>query len=128
MSKPVSLTDAHRVAFIFLYFASETDQKLASEEMIVISDKIENCINESLKKVDNLNLWNIITESLNWFNALSLNDKQITFYQLMDFLKVNFSDNQKSRILEDLKVLAKSDGIFLEAEKALIDKSAELLN
>ncbi|MAJ43361.1 MAG: hypothetical protein CMF96_01270 [Candidatus Marinimicrobia bacterium] len=128
MSKPVSLTDAHRVAFIFLYFASETDQKLASEEMIVISDKIENCINESLKKVDNLNLWNIITESLNWFNALSLNDKQITFYQLMDFLKVNFSDNQKNRILEDLKVLAKSDGIFLEAEKALIDKSAELLN
>ena len=128
MSKPVNLTDAHRVAFIFLYFASETDQQLASEEMIVISEKIDNCLNNKMNENEKLNSWDIVSESLNWFTSLSVKDKTITYHQLMEYLKENFSDEQKTCILEDLKVLAKSDGVFLEAEKVLIDKSAELLN
>ena len=128
MSKPVNLTDAHRVAFIFLYFASETDQQLASEEMIVISEKIDNCLNNKINQNEKLNSWDILTESLNWFNSISVKDKEIVYHQLMVYLRDSFTANQKSCLLEDLKVLAHSDGVFLEAEKVLIDKSAELLN
>lgn len=128
MSKPISMTNAHRVAFIFLYFATETDQQLASEEMMVISEKIENCLNKKMNAGEKLNSWDIVTESLNWFTSLSVKDKEIVYHQLMEHLKNNFTTDQKSCVLEDLKVLAKSDGVFLEAEKVLIDKSAELLN
>lgn len=128
MSKPVNVTDAHRVAYLFLYFATETDQQLASEEMIVISEKIDNCLNKKMNGNEKLNSWDIVSESLNWFTSLSVKDKTVVYHQLMEFLKDNFTDAQKACVLEDLKVLAKSDGVFLEAEKALIDKSAELLN
>ena len=128
MSKPVNLTDAHRVAFIFLYFASETDQQLASEEMIVISEKIDNCLNNKINQNEKLNSWDIVTESLNWFNSISVKDKEIVYHQLMVYLRDSFTTDQKSCLLEDLKVLAHSDGVFLEAEKVLIDKTTELLN
>lgn len=128
MSKPVNLTDAHKVAFIFLYFASETDQQLAYEEMIVISEKIDNCLNNKINQNEKLNSWDILTESLNWFNSISVKDKEIVYHQLMVYLRDSFTTDQKSCLLEDLKVLAHSDGVFLEAEKVLIDKSAELLN
>lgn len=128
MSKPISMTNAHRVAYIFLYFATETDQQLASEEMIVISEKIDNCLDKNMDEKQNLSSWDIVSESLNWFNSLSTNDKTIVYHQLMEYLKTNFTDNQKACVLDDLKVLAKSDGVFLEAEKVLIDKSTELLN
>ena len=128
MSKPMNLTDAHRVSFIFLYFATETDQQLASEEMIVISEKIDNFLNNKMQENEKLNSWDIVTESLNWFTSLSVKDKEEVYHQLMAHLKDNFTTDQKSSVLEDLKVLAHSDGVFLEAEKVLIDKSAELLN
>ena len=128
MSEPVNMTNAHRVAYIFLYFATETDQQLASEEMIVISEKIDNCLDKNLDEKQNLSSWDIVSESLNWFTSLSVKDKTIVYHQLMEYLKTNFTDNQKACVLDDLKVLAKSDGVFLEAEKVLIDKSTELLN
>ena len=128
MSKPVNVTDAHRVAYLFLYFATETDQQLASEEMIIISEKIDNYLNNKMNENQMLNSWDIVTESLNWFNSLSVKDKDIVYHQLMAYLSDNFAIDQKSCFLEDLKVLAHSDGVFLEAEKVLIDKSAELLN
>ena len=55
MSKPVNINDAHRVAFIFLYFATETDNKLATEELMVISDKIEHYITDEYKIKTQLN-------------------------------------------------------------------------
>ena len=128
MSKPFNVTDAHRVAYLFLYFATETDQQLASEEMIIISEKIDNYLNNKMNENQKLNSWDIVTESLNWFNSLSVKDKDIVYHQLMAYLSDNFATDQKSCFLEDLKVLAHSDGVFLEAEKVLIDKSAELLN
>ena len=128
MSKPVNVTDAHRVAYLFLYFATETDQQLASEEMIIISEKIDNYLNNKMNENEKLNSWDIVTESLNWFTSLSVKDKEVVYHQLMAYLKDNFTTDQKSCVLEDLKVLAHSDGVFLEAEKVLIDKSAELLN
>ena len=128
MSEPVNMTNAHRVAYIFLYFATETDQQLASEEMIVISEKIDNCLDKNMDEKQNLSSWDIVSESLNWFTSLSVKDKTIVYHQLMEYLKTNFTDNQKACVLDDLKVLAKSDGVFLEAEKVLIDKSTELLN
>ena len=127
MSEPVNMTNAHRVAYIFLYFATETDQQLASEEMIVISEKIDNCLDKNMDEKQNLSSWDIVSESLNWFTSLSVKDKTIVYHQLMEYLKTNFTDNQKACVLDDLKVLAKSDGVFLEAEKVLIDKSTELL-
>jgi len=128
VSEPVNMTNAHRVAYIFLYFATETDQQLASEEMIVISEKIDNCLDKNMDEKQNLSSWDIVSESLNWFTSLSVKDKTIVYHQLMEYLKTNFTDNQKACVLDDLKVLAKSDGVFLEAEKVLIDKSTELLN
>ena len=128
MSKPVNMTNAHRVAYVFLYFATETDQQLASEEMIVISEKIDNCLDKNMDEKQNLSSWDIVSESLNWFTSLSVKDKTIVYHQLMEYLKTNFTDNQKACVLDDLKVLAKSDGVFLEAEKVLIDKSTELFN
>ena len=128
MSKPINITNAHRVAYLYLYFATETDQQLASEEMMVISDKVENFLNKNMDINKNLNSWDIVSETLNWFNSLSATDKTINYQKLIETLKENFNDEQKACFLNDLKELAKSDGVFLEAEKVLIDKSAELLS
>ena len=94
MSEPVNMTNSHRVAYIFLYFATETDQQLASEEMIVISEKIDNCLDKNMDEKQNLSSWDIVSESLNWFNSLSVKDKDIVSHQLMAYLSDNFTTDQ----------------------------------
>tara|TARA_B100000941_G_C28470564_1_gene536188 strand:- start:521 stop:907 length:387 start_codon:yes stop_codon:yes gene_type:complete len=128
MSKPVNVNDAHRVAFIFLYFATETDNKLANEELMVISDKIEDYINDEYKTKTQLNSWQVVTETLNWYTGLSSENKKNTFSKLILSLKRNFTESQKEYLIKDLNILADSDGEFLDTEKKLIQKSLELLN
>ena len=128
MSKPVNINDAHRVAFIFLYFATETDNKLATEELMVISDKIEDYITEEYKTKTQLNSWQVVTETLNWYTGLSSENKKNTFSKLILSLKKNFTESQKEYLIKDLNILADSDGEFLDTEKKLIQKSLELLN
>ena len=128
MSKPVNINDAHRVAFIFLYFATETDNKLATEELMVISDKIEDYITEEYKIKTQLNSWQVVTETLNWYTGLSSENKKNTFSKLILSLKRNFTESQKEYLIKDLNILADSDGEFLDTEKKLIQKSLELLN
>ena len=128
MSKPVNINDAHRVAFIFLYFATETDNKLATEELMVISDKIEDYITEEYKTKTQLNSWQVVTETLNWYTGLSSENKKNTFSKLILSLKRNFTESQKKYLIKDLNILADSDGEFLDTEKKLIQKSLELLN
>ena len=128
MSKPVNINDAHRVAFIFLYFATETDNKLATEELMVISDKIEDYITEEYKTKTQLNSWQVVTETLNWYTGLSSENKKNTFSKLILSLKRNFTESQKEYLIKDLNILADSDGEFLDTEKKLIQKSLELLN
>ena len=128
MSKPVNINDAHRVAFIFLYFATETDNKLATEELMVISDKIEDYITDEYKTKTQLNSWQVVTETLNWYTGLSSENKKNTFSKLILSLKRNFTESQKEYLIKDLNILADSDGEFLDTEKKLIQKSLELLN
>ena len=128
MSKPVNINDAHRVAFIFLYFATETDNKLATEELMVISDKIEDYITDEYKTKTQLNSWQVVTETLNWYTGLSSENKKNTFSKLILSLKRNFTESQKKYLIKDLNILADSDGEFLDTEKKLIQKSLELLN
>ncbi|MED5475248.1 MAG: hypothetical protein VX770_04390 [Candidatus Neomarinimicrobiota bacterium] len=128
MSKPVNINDAHRVAFIFLYFATETDNKLATEELMVISDKIEDYITDEYKIKTQLNSWQVVTETLNWYTGLSSENKKNTFSKLILSLKRNFTESQKEYLIKDLNILADSDGEFLDTEKKLIQKSLELLN
>ena len=128
MSKPVNINDAHRVAFIFLYFATETDNKLATEELMVISDKIEDYITDEYKIKTQLNSWQVVTETLNWYTGLSSENKKNTFSKLILSLKRNFTESQKEYLIKDLNILADSDGEFLDTEKKLIQKSFELLN
>lgn len=128
MSKPVNINDAHRVAFIFLYFATETDNKLATEELMVISDKIEDYITDEYKIKTQLNSWQVVTETLNWYTGLSSENKKNTFSKLILSLKRNFTESQKEYLIKDLNILADSDGEFLDKEKKLIQKSLELLN
>ena len=128
MSKPVNINDAHRVAFIFLYFATETDNKLATEELMVISDKIEDYITEEYKTKTQLNSWQVVTETLNWYTGLSSENKKNTFSKLILSLKRNFTESQKEYLIKDLNILADSDGEFLDTEKKLIQKSLELLS
>ena len=128
MSKPVNINDAHRVAFIFLYFATETDNKLATEELMVISDKIEDYITEEYKIKTQLNSWQVVTETLNWYTGLSSENKKNTFSKLILSLKRNFTESQKKYLIKDLNILADSDGEFLDTEKKLIQKSLELLS
>ena len=128
MSKPVNINDAHRVAFIFLYFATETDNKLATEELTVISDKIEDYITDEYKTKTQLNSWQVVTETLNWYTGLSSENKKNTFSKLILSLKKNFTESQKEYLIKDLNILADSDGEFLDTEKKLIQKSLELLN
>ena len=128
MSKPVNINDAHRVAFIFLYFATETDNKLATEELMVISDKIEDYITEEYKTKTQLNSWQVVTETLNWYTGLSSENKKNTFSKLILSLKKNFTESQKEYLIKDLNILADSDGEFLDTEKKLIQKSLELLS
>ena len=128
MSKPININDAHRVAFIFLYFATETDNKLATEELMVISDKIEDYITEEYKIKTQLNSWQVVTETLNWYTGLSSENKKNTFSKLILSLKRNFTESQKEYLIKDLNILADSDGEFLDTEKKLIQKSLELLN
>lgn len=128
MSKPVNINDAHRVAFIFLYFATETDNKLATEELMVISDKIEDYITEEYKIKTQLNSWQVVTETLNWYTGLSSENKKNTFSKLILSLKRNFTESQKEYLIKDLNILADSDGEFLDTEKKLIQKSLELLS
>ena len=123
MSKPVNINDAHRVAFIFLYFATETDNKLATEELMVISD-----ITDEYKIKTQLNSWQVVTETLNWYTGLSSENKKNTFIKLILSLKRNFTESQKEYLIKDLNILADSDGEFLDTEKKLIQKSLELLN
>lgn len=128
MSKPVNINDAHRVAFIFLYFATETDNKLATEELMVISDKIEDYITDEYKTKTQLNSWQVVTETLNWYTGLSSENKKNTFSKLILSLKRNFTESQKEYLIKDLNILADSDGEFLDTEKKLIQKSLELLS
>ena len=128
MSKPVNINDAHRVAFIFLYFATETDNKLATEELMVISDKIEDYITDEYKIKTQLNSWQVVTETLNWYTGLSSENKKNTFSKLILSLKRNFTESQKEYLIKDLNILADSDGEFLDTEKKLIQKSLELLS
>ena len=127
MHTPNEITIAHQIAFLYLYFASETDKRLASEEMMTISDKIENCLNKNINKGNSLNAWDIVSESLNWFTSLNPIQKEENYIKIMDYFRDKFTDKQKSCIVEDLKEIAKSDGIVLDAEKKLIKKSAEML-
>ena len=128
MSKPVNINDAHRVAFIFLYFATETDNKLATEELMVISDKIEDFITDEYKIKTQLNSWQVVTETLNWYTGLSSENKKNTFSKLILSLKRNFTESQKEYLIKDLNILADSDGEFLDTERKLIQKSLELLS
>ena len=127
MHTPNEITIAHRIALLYLYFASETDKQLASEEMMTISDKIENFLNNNINKENSLNAWDIVSESLNWFTSLNPIQKEENYIKIMDYFRDKFTDEQKSCIVEDLKEIAKSDGIVLDAEKKLIKKSAEML-
>ncbi|MBC8197058.1 MAG: hypothetical protein H8E60_04135 [Candidatus Marinimicrobia bacterium] len=126
MQTPKNITKAHQLAFVYLFFASETDQQLASNEMLTISDKIENCLNKNTEI--ELNCWDIVSESLNWITSLNPQQKVENYNKIMDLFKIEFSNEQKNCLIEDLKEIAKSDGVVLEAEKKLITKSSELLN
>ena len=123
MHTPSKITDSHRIAYYYLYIAVETDKQLASSEMMLITKKIENYISSS----DNLNAWDIVGESLNWFNSLNPTQKEECFYSVISHFNKKFSKNQKLCILKDLKELAKSDGVVVEAEKDLIHKTEKLL-
>ena len=127
MHTPNEITIAHQIAFLYLYFASETDKQLASEEMMTISDKIENFLNKNINEGYSLNAWDIVSESLNWFTSLNPQQKEENYIKIMDYFREKFTDEQKSCIIEDLKEIAKSDGIVLDVENKLIKKSAEIL-
>ena len=94
--------------------------------LLTISDKIENCLikNTEIK----LNGWDIVSESLNWITSLNPHQKIENYNKIMDLFRIEFSNEQKTCLIEDLKEIAKSDGVVLEAEKKLITKSSELLN
>lgn len=128
MHTPGEITNAHRVAFFYLYFATETDKQLASSEMMVISDKIENCLKKrNEEEGENLNAWDIVAESLNWYTSMSPIQKEECFSTIIAHFRDTFSDDDKSCILSDLKEIAKSDGVVLEVETDLIQKTEKLL-
>jgi uncharacterized tellurite resistance protein B-like protein len=125
MQQPIKMTDAHKIAFIYLYFAIESDQKLAPQEMLIISDKIEICLDDNMEI--KLNAWDIVSESLNWIYSLTTESKDENYNRIMDEFNDQFSQKQKLCIIEDLKEIAKADGVVLEAEKKLIQKSVDKL-
>ena len=128
MHTPSDITNAHRVAFFYLYFATETDKQLASSEMMVISNKIENYLKKrNNEESGNLNAWDIVAESLNWYTSMSPVQKEECFSTTTAHFRVNFSKDDKSCILSDLKEIAKSDGVVLEVEQELIHKTEKLL-
>ena len=101
MQTPKEITKAHQIAFIYLFFATETDQQLASNEMVVISNKVENCLTENAEF--KFNSWNIVSESLNWFTSLTSTQKIENYNKIMDLFRIELSDEQKSCLIEDLK-------------------------
>ena len=127
MHPPKEITNAHQIAFIYLYFATETDKKLTTEEMMTISDKIENILIGNINKGSNLNAWDILSESLNWYTSLNLYQKEENYIKIMEIFRENLTKEQKACIILDLKEIAKSDGIVLEAEETLIKKSEKML-
>ena len=127
MHKPKNITTTHQIAFIYLYFASETDKQLATEEMMMISNKVENWINKDVNNSLKLNAWDILSESLNWLSSLTPSQKETEFILIFDSFKEQCSSSQKITIIEDLKEISKSDGVVLEAEKKLIEKSSDML-
>ena len=125
---PDEITIAHRIAFFYLYFATETDKQLAPSEMMAISEKVENCINKNNDDTcQNLNAWDIVAESLNWYTSLNPLQKEESFSTVTTFFKEHLSKDEKSCILSDLHEIAKSDGVIIEAENDLIQKTEKLL-
>ena len=102
MHTPNEITIAHQIAFLYLYFASETDKQLASEEMKIISDKIENCLNKNINEGNSLNAWDIVSESLNWFTSLNPIQKEENYIKIMDyFFTENLSDDERWNFIEN---------------------------
>ena len=127
MNKPYTITIVHRIAFFYLYFASETDKQLASEEMVTICEKIESCLKKNINKEKNFNAWDILSESLNWYSSLNPQKKEETYIETMNYFHENFNTELKVLLIEDLKEIAESDGIVLDSEKKLIKKSIKIL-
>ena len=97
-------------------------------KLVEKKNKIEDYITDEYKIKTQLNSWQVVTETLNWYTGLSSENKKNTFSKLILSLKRNFTESQKEYLIKDLNILADSDGEFLDTEKKLIQKSLELLN
>ena len=111
-------TLVNKFAYIFVHFAYSTDNELSVEELKLISNKINDLINENQ---DNYRqTYRVVTQTLAEYINLTLSQRSSKCNVLVLELKSELSPVQKNSFIDSLNELAQLDSLF-QAEIDFID-------
>ena len=111
-------TLVNKFAYIFVHFAYSTDNELSVEELKLISNKINDLINENQ---DNYRqTYRVVTQTLAEYINLTLSQRNSKCNVLVLELKSELSPVQKNSFIDSLNELAQLDSLF-QAEIDFID-------
>ena len=99
-----------KFAFIFIHFATSTDNELSVEEIELISSKINDEINEN---EDNYReTYSIVSQNLADYSSLTISQRESKYNLFALDLKSELSPVQKSHFIDSLNELSEIDSLF----------------